>query len=89
MTTQDTIHATISDDITDAPNVEITGTDFVDTIQAALGTVAALLATVGHEDETLTLTCTRYSHQPRYAAFAGEWASGTTTYITVEDHSDD
>lgn len=79
MTTSHTIHATISDDSTDVPNVEIIGTDFVATIQAAHGTVAALRATVGHEDETLTLNCTRHSHNPRYAAFTGEWASGTTT----------
>lgn len=89
MNSQPAIHATISDDITDAPNVEFEGHDFVATIESALGTVAALLATVGHEDETLTLTCTRYSHNPRYAAFTGQWGSGTTTYITVEDHGTD
>ncbi len=77
--------ATISDDWTQAPAVEIDGTDFDALVQRALGIVAASLIQADQPvtGETLTFTTIGWDPDARFVAVQAERSDGVVTRISV------
>lgn len=77
--------ATISDDWTQAPAVEIDGTDFDELVQRALGIVAASLIQADQPvtGETLTFTTVGWDPAASVVTVAAERSDGVVTRISV------
>lgn len=77
--------ATISDDWTQVPAVEIDGTDFDELVQRALGIVAASLIQADQPvtGETLTFTTVGWDPAASVVTVAAERSDGVVTRISV------
>lgn len=82
--------ATISDDWTQAPAVDIDGPDFDELVQRALGIVAASLIQAEQPvtGESLTFTTTDWNPCTRAVTVTAKRSDGVLTLITVDPVDD-